>query len=72
VRHFDYQKVYGGIGGIITILVWVYVSGLIMLFGANFSAQLNRAMTESAAAGAEPRELQAGPGDKIRSFPLTR
>ncbi len=70
VRHFDYQRVYGGIAGIITILVWVYTSGLIMLFGANFSAQLHRGAGEGAMAQtARPKE---DPRDKIRSFPLSR
>jgi len=72
VRHFDYQRVYGGIAGIITILVWVYVSGLIMLFGANFSAQLNRATGEKTAGGLEQKDSQEGPRDKVRSFPLIR
>lgn len=72
VQHFDYQKVYGGIGGIITILVWVYTSGLIMLFGANFSAQLSRATGEKTAAVPEQKDSQEGPRDKIRSFPLSR
>jgi membrane protein len=41
VPYFDYQKVYGKMGAVIALLTWVYTSSLIMLFGANLSAQLN-------------------------------
>ncbi len=47
---FDYQRVYGRTGAIIAILVWVYTSILIMLFGANLSAQMHRITLE----GPEP------------------
>ncbi len=42
VPYFDYERVYGRMGAVITLLVWVYTSNLMMLFGANFSAQLHR------------------------------
>jgi len=41
VPYFDYQIVYGKMGAVIAILVWVYTSSLILLFGANFCAQLH-------------------------------
>jgi len=41
VPFFDYQRIYGRMGAAIALLVWVYTSNLIMLFGANFSAQLH-------------------------------
>ncbi len=44
--YFDYQRIYGKTGAAITLLVWVYTSSLILLFGANFSAQMNRARIE--------------------------
>jgi membrane protein len=39
--YFDYQKIYGKTGAMIALLVWVYTSSLILLFGANFTAQLH-------------------------------
>jgi membrane protein len=42
VPYFDYQRVYGKAGAIIALLVWVYTSNLIMLYGANFAAQFHR------------------------------
>jgi membrane protein len=47
VKVFDYQKVYGRMGAVIALLTWVYASNLIMLFGANFSAQLHAGANEN-------------------------
>jgi membrane protein len=41
VPFFDYQRIYGRAGAVIALLVWVYTSSLILLFGANFTAQLH-------------------------------
>jgi membrane protein len=42
VPFFDYQRIYGKMGAVIALLAWVYTSNLILIFGANFSAQLPR------------------------------
>jgi membrane protein len=39
--YFNYQRIYGRAGAMIALLVWVYTSSLILLFGANFTAQLH-------------------------------
>lgn len=39
--YFNYQRIYGRTGAVIALLVWVYTSSLILLFGANFTAQLH-------------------------------
>jgi uncharacterized BrkB/YihY/UPF0761 family membrane protein len=41
IPFFDYQRIYGRTGAVIALLVWVYTSSLILLFGANFTAQLH-------------------------------
>ena len=41
VPSFEYQRVYGKMGATIALLAWVYTSNMILLFGANFSAQLH-------------------------------
>lgn len=41
VPFFNYQRVYGKMGAVIALLAWVYTSNMILLFGANFSAQLH-------------------------------
>jgi YihY family inner membrane protein len=43
VPTFDSQKVYGTMGAVIALLIWVYSSSLITLYGANFSAKLHKA-----------------------------
>jgi membrane protein len=39
----DYQKTYGAIGGVMVTLLWFYVSGLAMLFGAEMNAVIEHA-----------------------------
>jgi membrane protein len=67
---FDSQKIYGTTGFIIALLTWVYGSSLITLYGANFSARINR--TARQLQGAKPKTVPAA-GDSweknIRNFP---
>jgi len=55
---FDYQRVYGRTGAMIALLVWVYTSNLIILFGANFSAQIQRVTLQEPGpdSGVSPKE----------------
>ncbi len=41
IPYFNYDRIYGRAGAMIALLVWVYTSSLILLFGANFTAQLH-------------------------------
>jgi membrane protein len=45
----SYDKTYGSLGGVVVFLVWLWISNLAVLFGAEFDAELERG-----------RELQAG------------
>jgi membrane protein len=45
----SYDKTYGSLGGVVVFLVWLWLSNLALLFGAEFDAELERA-----------RELAAG------------
>ena len=50
VAHFgSYDKTYGTLGGVITFLVWMWITNLAVLFGAELNAELERS-----------RELEAG------------
>ncbi len=40
----NYDVIYGSLGGVITLLVWVYVSANIMLFGAAVAAEIPRSV----------------------------
>ncbi len=37
-----YNKVYGSLGGIIVFLIWMWISNVALLFGAEFNAELER------------------------------
>jgi len=45
----SYNKTYGSLGGVVVFLVWLWISNLALLFGAEFDAELERS-----------RELEAG------------
>jgi membrane protein len=43
VSHFgSYNKTYGTLGGVITFLVWTWISNLALLFGAELDSELER------------------------------
>ena len=50
----SYNKTYGALGGVITFLVWLWISNIAVLLGAEFNAELERG-----------RQIEAGqPADK--------
>jgi len=61
---FNYQRIYGKMGAMVALLAWVYTSNLIMLFGANFSAQLHEMRSEQPL-----REPDLLFGENLRRFP---
>lgn len=38
----DYERVYGSLASLIILLAWTYVSGLILIAGAEFSSEYER------------------------------
>jgi membrane protein len=58
----SYDKTYGTFGGVITFLVWMWITNLAVLFGAELNAELERS-----------RELEAGEPahDEIQLEPRT-
>ncbi|MGH2837396.1 MAG: YihY/virulence factor BrkB family protein [Thermoleophilaceae bacterium] len=55
----SYDKTYGSLGGVIVFLVWLWLSNLALLFGAEFDAELERS-----------RELEAGlPAEETLQLP---
>lgn len=74
-----YNKIYGSLAGVIIFLIWLWISNLALLLGAEFNAELERgrAMAAGIPAGQEPyaplrdtsklpsgAALQAAPQDK--------
>ncbi len=75
VPSFDFDRIYGRMGAVIMLLVWVYTSNLIMLFGANFSAQLQRVASERLPAAGDAfayRESSGEAAARLRSFRRSR
>src|SRR5207248_6215831 len=52
VTHFgQFNQMYGAIGGVIVMLLWFYLSGLVLLFGAEFNSELEHASPYGKAEG---------------------
>jgi len=52
VMHFgQFNKMYGAIGGVIVMLLWFYLSGLVLLFGAEFNSEVEHASPYGKAEG---------------------
>ena len=55
----SYDKTYGSLGGVVVFLIWLWISNLAVLFGAEFDAELERS-----------RELAAGlPAEESLQLP---
>lgn len=59
-RFATYNKVYGSLGGVIVFLIWLWITNLIILLGAEFNSEMERS-----------RQIAAGhPPDKEPYLPL--
>jgi membrane protein len=62
----SYNKTYGTLGGVITFLVWLWISNLALLFGAELDAELERSRELEAGLPAQ-EELQLPPRDEPKT-----
>jgi membrane protein len=62
----SYNRTYGSLAGVIVFLLWLWLTNLALLFGAEVDAELERARQLQAAIPAE-EELQLPPRDTRRS-----
>ena len=58
----NYNKTYGTLGGVIVFLLWLWITNVALLFGAELDAELERSRKLQAGMPAE-RELQLPPRD---------
>jgi membrane protein len=58
----NYNKTYGALAGVIVFLLWLWITNLALLFGAELDAELERGRQLQAGIAAE-RELQLPPRD---------
>src|SRR5437899_1724961 len=42
LNYLDYDQIYGPVGAVVTVLIWGYVSSLVLLFGAQLSSVFHR------------------------------
>jgi membrane protein len=63
VAHFgSYNKTYGSLAGVIVFLLWLWITNLALLFGAEADSEIERARQLQAGIAAE-RTLQLPPKD---------
>jgi membrane protein len=58
----SYNKTYGALAGVIVFLLWLWITNLALLFGAELDAELERGRQLQAGIAAE-RDLQLPPRD---------
>jgi membrane protein len=49
----NYNKVYGSIAGVIVLMLWLYWSGMVLLFGGEINAEIEKAEAESKGASSD-------------------
>ena len=57
----SYDKTYGTLGGIVTLLVWVWISNLALLFGMELNAERERSRELAAGVPRAAKEIQLEP-----------
>jgi membrane protein len=60
----SYDKTYGALGGVITFLVWVWITNIAVLLGAELNAELERTRELEAGTPGAEQELQLPPRDE--------
>jgi membrane protein len=59
----SYNKTYGALGGVVVFLVWLWISNIVILLGAEFNAELERGRAIQGGMRPEDREPFAEPRD---------
>ncbi len=68
VRNFgSYNKTYGALGGVIIFLVWMWLTNLALLLGAEFNAELERGRELQAGVPGAEQEIQLSPRDQPKA-----
>jgi membrane protein len=65
----DYGATYGSIGGVILLMLWLYLSGIALLVGAEINAEIEQAAAERGAVTAKAAGETAAPVD-VTAEPL--
>ena len=65
----SYNKTYGALGGVVVFLVWLWISNIVILLGAEFNAELERGRAIEAGMRPEDKELFVEPRDGRKMEP---
>jgi membrane protein len=60
----SYNKTYGTLGGIVALLVWVWITNCVLLLGMEFNAERERSLELEAGVPRADREIQLEPRDE--------
>jgi membrane protein len=63
-RFSDYSATYGSIGGVILLMLWLYLTGLALLIGAEINAEIEHAAAERGAVTAKAPGEHTAPVDR--------
>ena len=67
----SYDKTYGTLGGIVTLLVWMWITNLALLFGVELNAERERSRELQAEVPRAEREIQLEPRDEPKDKKTT-
>ena len=65
----SYNKTYGALGGVIVFLIWLWISNIVILLGAEFNAELERGRAIEGGMRPEDKEPFAEPRDTRKMDP---
>jgi len=65
----SYNKTYGALGGVVVFLVWLWISNIVILLGAEFNAELERGRAIQGGMRPEDKEPFAEPRDTRKMDP---
>ena len=60
----SYDKIYGTLGGVIVLLVWLWISNLALLFGMELNAERERSRELAGGVPRADREIQLEPREE--------
>jgi hypothetical protein len=61
----NYSATYGSIGGVILLMLWLYLTGIVLLVGAEINAEIEHAAAERGEITAKAPGEVAAPVDKV-------